>query len=593
MGRDSLMVRETLVGRDTLVGTDTLMGRDTLVGRDTLMGRDTLISVAGTMTSQTTTLLLLTLAASIPGIFSQTKCLGNLDIIFAVDGSNSMGEDNFILQRNSLVNLVNKLAVSQEEVHVGVIPFSSSVDQTQVIQLTGNKVSLSQSINSLNYPDEQTRTDLAIDEAITMFRRYGRGGSVPKLLMIITDGASTSPDKTLRSANTAKADNVTIYALGVTKQVDYDELVKIASKSDKVLLTPDFKTLEESLLNATNKACVDLKCVDSLIDLVFVLDTSSSVGLETFKEMVNFVKDFLAFAFVDNGNFRVGLMTYSDTANVVFHMTTFIKSKQSMTEAVSALPYTGRYGSNLAGAMTLLKEMYTPINGDRLDAPNVVIVLTASYSTVNSGRTIPEAESVRAQGIQIYTVGIGIDTSVELDGVASKPLTNNTFSLVNFYQLRPVIGRVYNSFNKFCERCYMGYSDLWLVLDLSSNSEVLSRTDYTGDFAKLKNGVGQMMDIILDPSVQNKDMRTGLVSFSSNALKVVDVASPNSVSTTQQNVKSIPNGIVQSSNPSLAAALRLINSPARDMDYRSYVTIVAPESTYQADLANIQAEFTR
>nr|KAI8759927.1 collagen alpha-3(VI) chain-like [Biomphalaria glabrata] len=550
------------------------------------------------MTTRAITLLLATLAAAVPGIFSQTKCLGNLDIIFAVDGSNSMGEDNFNLQKTSLVNLVNKLAVSRDEIHVGVIPFSSSVAANQVIQLTGNKTSLLETLNKLEYPDEQTRTDLAIDEAVAMFRRYSRGGSVPKLLMIITDGASTSPSKTVTSSNIAKADNITIYALGVTKQVDVAELQNLASKPDKVLLTPDFRTLEESLLNATNKACVDLKCVDSHIDLVFVLDTSSRVDLETFREMINFVKDFLAFAFVDNGNFRVGVMTYSDSANVLFQMTTFDRSKQSMMDALSALQYTPRAGSNLAGAMTLLKEMFTTRNGDRIEAPNVVILLSATYSNINQGSTIREAESVRSQSIQIFTVGIGINTAIELDGVASKPLVNNSFALSSFYQLRPVIERVYNSFNKFCESpppvpgCYMGYSDLWLVLDVSSVSEGMARTDYTGDFAKLKNGVGKMMEIILDPSVQNTDIHTGLVTFSDYARTLVDISTPNSAIQAQNYVNTLPNGI-QQSGASLVAALRLITTRARDQNYKSYVAIVAPETTYQNDLANIQNEFNR
>ncbi|XP_055900355.1 von Willebrand factor-like isoform X2 [Biomphalaria glabrata] len=357
------------------------------------------------MTTRAITLLLATLAAAVPGIFSQTKCLGNLDIIFAVDGSNSMGEDNFNLQKTSLVNLVNKLAVSRDEIHVGVIPFSSSVAANQVIQLTGNKTSLLETLNKLEYPDEQTRTDLAIDEAVAMFRRYSRGGSVPKLLMIITDGASTSPSKTVTSSNIAKADNITIYALGVTKQVDVAELQNLASKPDKVLLTPDFRTLEESLLNATNKACVDL----------------------------------------------------------------------------------------------------------------------------------------------------------------SPP---------------PVPG------------CYMGYSDLWLVLDVSSVSEGMARTDYTGDFAKLKNGVGKMMEIILDPSVQNTDIHTGLVTFSDYARTLVDISTPNSAIQAQNYVNTLPNGI-QQSGASLVAALRLITTRARDQNYKSYVAIVAPETTYQNDLANIQNEFNR
>ncbi|CAL1547479.1 unnamed protein product [Lymnaea stagnalis] len=366
------------------------------------------------MTTLTLALLAMVLAACLTTSHTQTQCLGSLDIIFAVDGSNSMNQGNFDRQITSLVNLVTKLSVSEAEIHIGLVLFSSTV--TDVIQLSGNKNQILQSIRALQYPDEQTRTDLAIDEAVNMFNRLGRGGSVPKLMMVITDGASTVPSQTQVSAARAKAQNITIFAVGVTNQVDVKELQALASKPEQVIITADFTTLEVSLNEATNRACVDL-----------------------------------------------GTVPPTDIAC----------------------------------------------------------------------NTIPKMSA-----------------------------------------------------------CFMGVTDLLLVVDVSNNAEQLSRFQYTGDFARVKNGITKMLEIILDPSVTNTGVRAGLVTYSDNFQVITNVTAPNSVSLTAAAVNNLPNGLRQGA-ANLANALRAIVLPPRVSDYRSYVAIIAPESSYTADQTNVLAEIAR
>ncbi|XP_059152487.1 von Willebrand factor-like isoform X2 [Physella acuta] len=355
------------------------------------------------MNTKTAVLLFVVLSACITGSYQQTQCIGSLDIIFAVDGSNSMGEQNFIKQRTTLVNLVNRLTVSDSEIHIGLCLFSNSV--TETIALSGNKVDVIKHINNLTYPDEQTRTDLAIDRAIEMFSTQGRGPSVPKLLMVITDGASTKPLLTQSSAATAKARNITIYAVGVTAQIDRNELESMASKKETVVTTNDFTTLEGSLVNATNRACVD---------------------------------------------------------------------------------------------------------------------------------------------------------------VAPPPVP----------------------------ACYMGDTDLWFVVDVSSKAETMSRQDFPGDFARLKNGLTKLMDIVMDPSVSNPGIHTGLVTYSDTVQVAYDVSSYNSVSQTAQLLRSLPGGLRQGGSY-MTPALRAITNPPRATEYKSYVVIVAPETAYTSDAQGIQTEIAR
>ena len=57
-----------------------------------------------------------------------------------------------------------------------------------------------------------------------------------------------------------------------------------------------------------------------MADLVFLLDSSGSVGYDHFRYLVNFVHDFVTALKIDEGHHRVGLMVYNDATNVIFHL---------------------------------------------------------------------------------------------------------------------------------------------------------------------------------------------------------------------------------------------------------------------------------
>ena len=189
------------------------------------------------------------------------------------------------------------------------------------------------------------------------------------------------------------------------------------------------------------------ECNDALVDIVFVVDASTSVTEFNFLVMKDFLKDFLFKANIDDGNVRVGVIIYSTEDYLQFHLNAY-NSKFDLFTAIDDIPY--RFGStNTADALeTMWSEMYTPQNGDRPDVPNVAIVITDGVSNINSRRTIPEAEQARAKGIHIYAIGIGLTDTTELDGIASKPVEENRFSVQDFSELRNLRSKV---FTALCE----------------------------------------------------------------------------------------------------------------------------------------------
>ncbi len=186
-------------------------------------------------------------------------------------------------------------------------------------------------------------------------------------------------------------------------------------------------------------------CASTKLDLVFVLDSSTSVTEPNFKLMLDFLKNFLFVANIDDGNVRVGVVIYSTKVSIQFHLNKY-SSKRDVYLAIDRIPY--QYGSTntFGGLNSMRTRMFLHSKGDRPDVRNVAVVLTDGVSNINARKTIPEAESARSSGIHIYAIGIGLSDTRELDGIASKPVDQNRFTVQDFSELRGLRDKVFTSF---------------------------------------------------------------------------------------------------------------------------------------------------
>ena len=181
------------------------------------------------------------------------------------------------------------------------------------------------------------------------------------------------------------------------------------------------------------------------MDLVFILDTSTSVTKPNFLLMLDFLKYFLVPANIQDDNVRVGIVIYSTRVFIQFQMSDYIGNKRGVYQAIDKIPY--EYGSTntYGGLNTMRTQMFLPETGDRPDVDNVVILITDGVSNINARRTIPEAEKARDQGIRIYVIGIGLTDTKEIDGIASRPLDENRFTVQEFSELQDMRQKVFGS----------------------------------------------------------------------------------------------------------------------------------------------------
>uniref|UniRef100_A0A3B3VJQ0 Collagen type XIV alpha 1 chain n=1 Tax=Poecilia latipinna TaxID=48699 RepID=A0A3B3VJQ0_9TELE len=175
------------------------------------------------------------------------------DLAFLVDGSWSIGDDNFMKITRFLYSTMGSLdLIGPDGTQVAVAQFSDDARTEFLLSSHGNKEALLEAIQKIRYKGGNTKTGRAIKhvkESIFTPEAGARRG-VPKVLVVLTDGRSQ--DDVNKVSKEMQMEGYIIFAIGFA-DADYGELVNIASKPSErhVFFVDDLdavKKIEEQLI---------------------------------------------------------------------------------------------------------------------------------------------------------------------------------------------------------------------------------------------------------------------------------------------------------------------------------------------------------
>ena len=165
-----------------------------------------------------------------------------------------------------------------------------------------------------------------------------------------------------------------------------------------------------------------LDCARRVVrDVVFVIDTSSSIGYSKFQLVRELTEDIATRLKMNSPESLFGLITFDDHAQFQFDISNHTDLSTLLPAINSGLQYTSGYSTNTASALNLL--LSGGVEGGYLQlrdkTSNVAIVITDGYSSSYSS-LYSAANSLHAANIfDIYAVGIGNNSLRELQLVAS------------------------------------------------------------------------------------------------------------------------------------------------------------------------------
>uniref|UniRef100_A0A4W5KNV8 Collagen type XIV alpha 1 chain n=1 Tax=Hucho hucho TaxID=62062 RepID=A0A4W5KNV8_9TELE len=202
---------------------------------------------------------------TIPSVKEVCKA-AKADLAFLVDGSWSIGDDNFLKIIRFLYSTTGALdIIGPDGTQVAIVQFSDDARTEFKLNSYDDKERLLEAINRISYKGGNTKTGLAIrhvkDTIFTVGGGIRRG--VPKVLVVLTDGRSQ--DDVNKVSKEMQMEGYIVFAIGFA-DADYGELVSIASKPSErhVFFVDDldaFKKIEEKLVTFVCEAYCAWTCL--------------------------------------------------------------------------------------------------------------------------------------------------------------------------------------------------------------------------------------------------------------------------------------------------------------------------------------------
>ncbi|XP_024913641.1 collagen alpha-1(XII) chain isoform X1 [Cynoglossus semilaevis] len=178
------------------------------------------------------------------------------DLVFLVDGSWSVGRENFKHIRSFISSLAGAFDIGTDKTRVAVVQYSTDTRTEFPLTHYTRRGDLLQAINLLPYKGGNTMTGDAIDHLLkNIFTEAGGSRKhFPKVAMIITDGKSQDPVE--EHAKRLRNIGVEIFVLGI-KGADEDELKEIASTpyNKHVYNVPNFDVIQEVQKRIIREVC--------------------------------------------------------------------------------------------------------------------------------------------------------------------------------------------------------------------------------------------------------------------------------------------------------------------------------------------------
>ncbi|XP_069321566.1 matrilin-2 isoform X3 [Eulemur rufifrons] len=195
---------------------------------------------------------------------------GPIDLVFVIDGSKSLGEENFEVVKQFLTGIIDSLAISPKAARVGLLQYSTQVRTEFTLRNFNSAKDMKKAIAHMKYMGKGSMTGLALKHMFERSFTQVEGARppsarVPRVAIVFTDGRAQ--DDVSEWANKAKANGITMYAVGVGKAIE-EELQEIASEpTDKHLFyAEDFTTMGEISEKLKKRICEALEDFDGRQD---------------------------------------------------------------------------------------------------------------------------------------------------------------------------------------------------------------------------------------------------------------------------------------------------------------------------------------
>ncbi|XP_012622377.2 collagen alpha-5(VI) chain [Microcebus murinus] len=352
------------------------------------------------------------------------------DIYFLIDGSGSIQKKQFEQIKEFMLSTIGMFSIGPDKVRVGVVQYSDKREVEFNIADYSNDIDLSKAVANIKQLKGGTYTGEALDFILPIIKNGSkdRTSEVPCYLIVLTDGKST--DGVLGPAERLRAEQITIYAVGIG-EANRAELQQIAGTEERVNFGHNFDALKSIKNEVIHRICTEKGCEDMKADVMFLVDSSGSIGHENFEKMKTFMKNLLTKIQIGADKTQIGVVQFSDDTKEEFQLNKYFTQKE-ISDAIDRMSLIGR-NTMMGHALTSIARYFTGPMGARSGVKKFLILITdgeAQDDVRNPARVL------RDKGVTIFSVGVYGANRPQLEEISGDGTL--VFHVENFDDLKTI-----------------------------------------------------------------------------------------------------------------------------------------------------------
>ena len=170
------------------------------------------------------------------------------------------------------------------------------------------------------------------------------------------------------------------------------------------------------------------------VDIVFLVDESSSIGASNFQTQLDFLQNMVQRIMEkESDNVQLGLVTFSRTPENRFWLNQY-QNVTDIVKHIASIQY-GKSGTDIAEGMKFVREnSFTAANGARENATKILILMTDG----RSASTTTEAQLMKASNVTVMVIAVGSNTDKpQLEEIVSR--SDLLFEVSDFSALGTIV----------------------------------------------------------------------------------------------------------------------------------------------------------
>lgn len=380
------------------------------------------------------------------------KCPAKADIVFVLDSSGSIGKKNFHKILKFVQTISKSFQVSPDEVQIGVDTFDAVTRTEFTMNKYKDSYSVLEAIGKISSHSGLTYMGKALKRLRehSMTTAAGARPNVTHIGILITDGKPNGPLDVMAEAKKVQDAGIRLFALGIGPGVNYKQLESIANKPSNrfVFKAENFDSLKSIAPLLSQESCKVAPEKEEIVctlaaDIVFVVDSSASVGQHNFETMLSFINSLVGKFEIGPQAMQVGMVRYNSRNFLEFNLNKYSNITE-LKNAINNVKYTPGNTATGSAISFMHYNMFARASGYRVGVPKIAVVITDGRSQ-QTWKTREESKAAQRDNIMMFAIGITSHINkAELASIASKPVEKHMISLKSFLALESIVNSLAN-----------------------------------------------------------------------------------------------------------------------------------------------------